>query len=167
VISARAPLTLGPSSFAWYQVDFSTGKPVFNKEQELTSRKIILDFIDQLKEHHSFDEHQVYLCGFSQGGIMSYSVALTHPEKIKGIAILSGRLLEEIKPLVIKSSVLAQLKIFISHGTKDGTLPVEYAREAVGYLKNLNLHPAYKEYDAGHGINNENLSDVIDWLSKN
>src|SRR5690348_16232131 len=67
VISARAPLSFGPVSFAWYQVDFSTGKPIFNKEQELNSRKIILDFIDQPKEHHSFDDKQVYLCGFSQG----------------------------------------------------------------------------------------------------
>ncbi len=28
IISARAPIELGPSSFAWYQVDFSSGKPV-------------------------------------------------------------------------------------------------------------------------------------------
>jgi phospholipase/carboxylesterase len=167
VISARAPLVLGQNSFAWYHVDFSAGQPVYNKEQELNSRKIILDFIDQLKVHHSFDDKQVYLCGFSQGAIMSYSVALTHPKKIKGIAIMSGRLLEEIKPLVVKSPALAHLNVFISHGTSDGTLTVEYARESLSYLKSLNVNPTYKEYNEGHGINNENLSDLINWLSKN
>jgi phospholipase/carboxylesterase len=167
VISARAPIVLGPNSFAWYQVDFSTGKPIFNKEQETNSRKVILEFINELKHYHSFDAQQIYLCGFSQGAIMSYSVGLTHPEKIKGIAIMSGRLLEEIKPLVTKSSELAKLKIFISHGTSDGTLTVEYARESLAYLKGLNLNPTYKEYNEGHGINNENLSDLINWISKN
>src|SRR6185436_346811 len=147
-------LALGPNSFGWYQVDFASGKPIYNQAQELNSRNIILDFIEELKHYHSFDDKQVYLCGFSQGGIMSYSVGLTHPEKIKGIAILSGRLLEEIKPQVVKSPALADLKIFISHGTDDGTLTVKYARESLGYLKTLNLDPAYKEYNEGHGISN-------------
>ena len=33
VVSARAPITLGPESYAWYQVDFSTGTPIFNAQQ--------------------------------------------------------------------------------------------------------------------------------------
>ena len=78
VISARAPVALGPSSFAWYQVDFSSGKPIYNQEQERKSRDMILTFIEELKELHSFDENEVFLMGFSQGAIMSYSIALTH-----------------------------------------------------------------------------------------
>ena len=99
VISARAPISLGGNSFAWYQVDFSTNKPVFNFEQEEKSRTIIINFIEQLKEKYSFNEKEIYLCGFSQGAIMSYSVALTKPGLIKGIAVMSGRLLEEIKQI--------------------------------------------------------------------
>ena len=34
-----------------------------------------------------YDEREVYLCGFSQEAIMSYSVALTRPDLVKGIAI--------------------------------------------------------------------------------
>ena len=55
---------------------------------------------------------------FSQGSIMVYSVGLTVPEKIKGIAIMSGRLLEEVKPIINQKNKLKNLKIFISHGTK-------------------------------------------------
>lgn len=53
VISARAPIVLGENSFAWYQVDFSTGKPVFNIEQEKTSREILTKFIAQVKEKYA------------------------------------------------------------------------------------------------------------------
>ena len=165
VVSARAPITLGPSRFAWYQVDFSTGKPVFNEEQEKTSRGIILDFINELRSYHSFDVGNVYLAGFSQGGIMSYSVALTNPERFKGIAVMSGRLLEEIKPVITPSAYLSELRMFISHGTQDTTLPVQYARQALTYLKSLHLNPGYKEYNEGHGINSEMRSDFVAWLS--
>jgi phospholipase/carboxylesterase len=166
VISVRAPITLDSNRFAWYQVDFSTGKPVFNKGQEERSRQLILDFIDQLNEHHSFDPAKVYLAGFSQGAIMSYSVALTHPEKVRGIAIMSGRLLEEIKPIIVSPIKLQQLSIFISHGTQDGMLTVQYARESLKFLESLNLNPTYKEYFAGHGINADMRFDLIAWLNK-
>jgi phospholipase/carboxylesterase len=164
VIAARAPIELGPASFAWYQVDFSTGKPVYNRQQEVTSRKIILNFIDELKKIHSFDEEAVYLAGFSQGAIMSYSVALTHPEKIKGIGILSGRLLEEIKPLV-KKEQLNTLSIFIAHGIQDSVLPVAYADEASAYLKSLNVNVNFKKYNEGHGINQVILNDLVTWMN--
>ena len=164
VISARAPITLGGNSFAWYQVDFSTGKPVFNFEQEESSRNTIIEFIEHLKKKFSLNEKEIYLCGFSQGAIMSYSVALTRPDLVKGIAVMSGRLLEEIKPNVASKEKLQHLKIFISHGLNDNTLPVQYARTADIYLKSLNIHPTFREYQASHEINNVMLGDLINWL---
>lgn len=164
VISARAPIVLGPSSFAWYQVDFSSGKPVYNQEQEWKSRETILTFIEALKGYHSFDENEVYLVGFSQGAIMSYSIALTHPEIVKGVGILSGRLLEEIKPLV-KKDQLNTLKVFISHGIQDPVLPVWYADDAVSYLMSIAVRVNFKKYDEGHGINQEMLADLATWMN--
>lgn len=167
VISARAPYTLSEGSYAWYQVDFSSGKPVYNPEQEKKSRSIIIQFITDLKNDFSFDEKQVYVGGFSQGGIMAYSVGLTRPDLIHGIIILSGRLLEEVKPMIASKEKLAPLKVFISHGTKDQTLSIHYARESVAYLKSLSIHPTYKEYEEGHGINNAMFSDMVTWLKNN
>ena len=164
VISARAPISLGGNSFAWYQVDFSAGKPVFNFQQEESSRAILIKFITQIKEKYSVDANEIYLCGFSQGAIMSYNVGLTRPDLIKGIAVMSGRLLEEIKPLMSSKDQLQGLKVFISHGTEDNTLQVAYARQALAYLQSLNINPVYKEYQEGHGINSQMLADLINWL---
>lgn len=74
-----------------------------------------------------FDEDQVYLMGFSHGGIMSYSVAMTELEKIKGIAVMIGRLLPEVKSLVADEDRLKKLKIFVSHGMQDSVLKFQYA----------------------------------------
>lgn len=167
VVSARGPLTLGANSYAWFQVDFSSGRPQINEKQAEAARVSIVDFIESLKKDLDFDEQQVYLMGFSQGGIMSYSVALTEPEKINGIIVMSGRLLPEVKPLIADEKRLAKLKIFVSHGKQDQVLHFPFATEAVDYLKSKGLNPDFHQYDEGHTVNQQMLADVLVWLNKN
>jgi phospholipase/carboxylesterase len=164
VVSARGPIVFGARSFAWYHVDLSSGKPVINSAEEKKSRTIILDFIEALKLYHAFDDTKVYLCGFSQGAIMSYSVGFTHPDKVKGIIALSGRLLEEVKPLM-EVSKLTDMKIFIGHGTNDNVLSVYYARDCARYLRQAGIGFTLKEYPEGHRINAATVADIAVWLS--
>jgi len=164
ILSLRGPYTIGPNSFSWFQVDFSTGIPVINHKQAENSRNIIIQFIESLKTRYSFDEKKIYLGGFSQGGIMSYSVGLTRPDLIQGIVVMSGRLLKEVRPLIASPEKLASQEVFISHGISDNVLNIEYAREAHAYLKTLGMVPAYKEYEGSHSITNEMFHDLISWL---
>lgn len=166
IISLRAPIKLGNDSYAWYHLSFENGKPISNPIEAEASRLMIIDFINTLKSKHAFDEKRVYLCGFSQGSIMAYSVGLTVPEKIKGIAIMSGRLLEEIKPIIAGKDKLKNLKVFISHGTNDNVLPINNAREANTYLKQLGINATYKEYPEPHTISNAMFNDLLIWLRK-
>ncbi|MCG6151038.1 alpha/beta hydrolase [Leptospira bandrabouensis] len=164
IVSLRGPLVLGPKSFGWYEVLFTTGQPKINLDQEKESRKLLLDFLDYLKFNHQYDESNVWTCGFSQGAIMSYSIGLLYPEKFKGIIALSGRLLEENKEMIKVTDDLFKKKIFISHGTKDRVLSVEYARSVKQYLESIGIRPYYQEYEEGHSINREMLKDLIQWL---
>ena len=164
VISARAPNTLGAGSYAWYPVDFSTGKPVYNLEQAEQSRATLIRFIQELGKSHTFDPARVYLCGFSQGAIMAYSVALTRPDLVHGIAAMSGRLLEEVKPRITRTPELQRLSVLITHGTQDGTLPVHYAHEADTYLRSLGIAATLKTYADGHTVNAAMLADLLVWL---
>jgi phospholipase/carboxylesterase len=166
VISARAPNEIGANRYAWYHADFSKDPPVVNKDEEEKSRGLIIRFIAQLKEHYHFDDKQVFLVGFSQGAIMSYSVGLTRPDVVKGIAIMSGRIPEEVRPLVAPGDKLKHLNVFISHGTNDKVLKISNARDAKSYLEKLGIHPAYKEYAAVHEINRDMLGDLVGWLNK-
>ena len=166
IVSARAPFTIGQESYAWYEVDFSTGKPLINKTKAEQSRISIIAFIDALKEKYQFDEKQVYLCGFSQGGIMAYSVGLTRPDKIKGIAVMSGRLLDEVKPSIKKTEQLKQLNVFISHGTNDTVLGIHYATGSLAYLKELGITSTFNTYPEGHTISKEMFADLVNWLQK-
>lgn len=166
VVSARGPLTLRPNSYAWFQAQIMPDRSIINEEQAENSRKEIIQFIDDLKNVEDFDEEQVYLMGFSQGGIMSYSVALTEPEKIKGIAVMSGRLLSEVKPLIVSDERLKKLNFFVSHGTHDSVLKFGYATDAVNYLHSKGLQPEFHQYPEDHTINQQMLGDVVKWLSE-
>ena len=166
VISLRAPIELGKDSYGWYHLSFENGKPISNPKEAETSRLMIIDFINNLKNKHAYNEKRVYLCGFSQGSIMAYSVGLTVSEKIKGIAIMSGRLLEEVKPIIAGKDKLKNLKVFISHGTNDNVLPVSNAREANTYLKQLGINATYKEYPEPHTISIAMFNDLLIWLKK-
>lgn len=163
VVSARAPINLGKDSYGWYHIDFSNGKPLYNNNEAETSRQTIIKFIEELKKKFTFNHQEIYLCGFSQGGIMAYSVGLTRPDLVKGIAVMSGRLLDETKPLINKEKAKT-LKIHISHGTQDPVLGIQYARDANAYLKTLGLSPEYHEYKDVHTINSQMLFDLITWL---
>lgn len=167
IISARGPVTIAPGRYGWFHVDFTPDGPKPNFEEEAHSRKLLVSFIGQMQEKFNFDTKRVLLCGFSQGGIMNYSIALTRPGLVKGIAIMSSRLLPEIKPLVPAADKLKGLNIFISHGTADQVLTVEYARSARAYLQSLKLEPEYHEYaGAVHQINAQMFSDLLNWIEK-
>lgn len=163
IISPRGQFTLGPGRYAWYNVDFSTGKPVFNAQQELSSRKVISEFINQVKVKYNLEE--VYVGGFSQGAIMSYTIGLLNPREVKGVIALSGRMLEEIKPILSTHEDLKNLQMFIAHGVHDNTLPVEYARAAKTYLGDLQVALSYHEYEIGHQISPAVITDLKSWLA--
>lgn len=166
VVSPRGPLTLGNGSYAWFQVQFTQAGPVINAPQAEAARTEIIKFIKGLKSVEDFDEHQVYLFGFSQGGIMSYSVALTEPEMIKGIAVMSGRLLPEVKPMIATNDRLSKLHVFVAHGTNDQVLRFQYATDAVDYLHTRGLQPEFHRYNENHTISSQMLEDAVNWLIK-
>ena len=164
VISLRAPFVLAESSYGWYQVEFKNNKPFINVEQAEASRLKLIHFLETLKSEINYDPKQVYLCGFSQGAIMSYSVALSRPDLVKGFVAMSGRMLDEHKPNFASKDKLKNLKVLITHGSADPVLNVEYAKQANVYLQGLGLKPELKLYNEVHTINSGMLSDLLGWL---
>lgn len=166
VLSARGPLTLSNGRYAWFHVDFATGKPIINFEEQEKSRALIAKFVNEIKTIYRINGDNIFLGGFSQGGIMSYSVALTNPGLVKGIAVMSGRLLQEIRPLVKESEQLKKLQIFISHGIEDELLTIDYPRDAKQWLEAKGITPEYHEYHAAHQLLPQMTDGMFKWLNK-
>ena len=165
VISVRATNTLGPGSYAWFEVDFTAQGPVINPEQAEISRKTLITLLNEAVTSYGADPERVYLMGFSQGAIMSASVALTQPELVAGVVMMSGRILPEIQPLIAPKEELAGLPFIVVHGTADTVLPITYGRASRELLSSLPVELTYHEYSMGHEVSQESLNDVTTWLS--
>ena len=166
IISVRAPHTLGPGSYAWFEADFTPQGPVINPEQAKASLKTLITFLKEAITAYGADPKQVYLMGFSQGAIMSASVALTQPELVAGAVLMSGRILPEIRPLIASNEELSGFPFLVVHGTVDMVLPITHGRASRELLSSLPVNLTYHEYQMGHEVNQESLSDVTVWLTE-
>jgi phospholipase/carboxylesterase len=166
IISVRAPITMGPGSYAWFEADFTPQGPVINPEQAEASRKTLITFLHEAVTAYGADPERVYLMGFSQGAIMGASVALTQPELVAGAVLMSGRILPEIQPLIASNEELSGLPFLVVHGTADMVLPITYGRASRELLSSLPVDLTYQEYPMGHEVNQESLADVTMWLTE-
>lgn len=167
IVSAQAPFTLPPYGNAWYAIHFNNVQGKFSDEvQAVKSRDLIVKFIDEVVENYPVDKDNVTLLGFSQGTILSYSVAFSYPEKIKNVVAISGYLNEDIIKENYQSGDFSGLSVYISHGSQDPVIPVSWARNAPLKLKELNVNHHYSEFPTGHGVSPANLAEIIDWVKK-
>lgn len=166
ILSVRAPYSMPGYGFAWYAINFDAGMNKFTDDvQAAQSRDLIAKFIDEAVQAYPVDKDKVTLIGFSQGAILSYSVALKYPEKVSSVAALSGYLYTPIIPEDISVAKLSGLKFFISHGIVDQVIPVDWARKAPEFLNTLGITNEYHEYPVGHGVAPQNFYDLLKWLN--
>lgn len=167
VISVRAPYDLQPFGHAWYAIHFDADENKFSDNvQAKQSVELIAGFIEEIVKQYPIDAKNVTLIGFSQGAILSYATALTYPEKVAKVVALSGYFNQEIMPEVIDTKAISHLKFFVSHGSVDQVIPVEWARKAKPALENLGLEVEYHEYPVGHGVAPQNFFDFKNWLQR-
>ncbi len=165
IVSARAPYDIQYGSYAWYAINFDADQNKFSdNDQARSSRDLIAQFIEELTANYPIDPQNVTLIGFSQGAILSYAVALSHPEKVQRVVAMSGYLNTEILEENYLKNSFSNLKIFTSHGAVDQVIPVEWGRKAKPFLENLGINTTYKEYPIGHGVSPQNFYDFKNWL---
>lgn len=172
VLSLRAPITLAPNSFAWFEVHFSPTGPRIRPDQAEASRQRLITFIEKAPAIYGTEPGQVYLMGFSQGAIMSLALTLTRPDLLAAVVAMSGRTLPELfepqPPLGGHLAPVEELEDFpllVVHGLQDQVLPIHYGRATQEHFAPLPVQLAYKEYDIGHTISQESLADISAWLT--
>lgn len=165
VISAQAPYALPPYGYAWYAIEFDiNGAKWSDDEQGIQSRDLIASFITEACEHYSLNKDKVTILGFSQGAILSYAVALSYPEKVNNVIALSGYIDPRILADNYQSKNHENLRLYISHGTADQVLPVDWARNSKLVLDGLDIDYIYEEYPVGHGVAPQNFYSFRKWL---
>jgi len=160
-IAARAPLRFANGGYTWYDLR-EIGSP--NSEQFLQSYELLVQFLDDVQKQYPVDPRQIFLFGFSMGTVMSYSLALTKPEKIKGVIAHSGYVPEDTS-LQLRWGSLAHTSFFVAHGIYDPVIPIEFGRKANELLTKSGAALTYREYPIQHQISDDSLHDLTGWLS--
>ncbi len=167
VVSVQAPFTLTPFGYAWYAIEYDPDNHKFiNTEQALQSRDLIVKFIGEVVEKFKVDKNDVTLMGFSQGAILSYAVALSFPKRIRRVVAMSGYIDKDLLKSGYETSDFSHLEMFCSHGSEDEVVPVAWDRKTQPFLEDLGIKNTYREYPVGHGVSQENLGSVLNWLKK-
>ncbi|UPG96530.1 alpha/beta hydrolase [Luteibacter aegosomatissinici] len=164
VALVRGPLVIGPGQFAWFRVSFTPQGPRIMPEEAERSRQLLIATMDQLRAELQPAAGATTVAGFSQGGIMSASVALTSPTTTASFAILAGRILPEIAPLIAPHASLRSTRGFVGHGRFDQKLPVAWAERSRKLLEQLEVAHDVRLYPTEHVLGAEMAGDFWRWV---
>jgi len=96
-------------------------EPGDNGEDDIYDNDVyfIEQLVADLSAEYNVEENKVYACGYSNGGMMAYSLACNSSDLFSGIGIMSGTMLEE------DCNVNNTVPMVIFHGIDDGVLPYD------------------------------------------
>jgi len=117
--------------------------------------------LDDITQHYRVDPDRVYLTGLSMGGYGTWSLAAAHPERFAAIVPICGG------GNPADAAKLASLPVWVFHGAKDPTVPLERSKEMVEAIKSAGGNPRFTIYpEAGHDSWTEtyNNPELYQWL---
>jgi phospholipase/carboxylesterase len=88
---------------------------------------------------------QPIVTGFSQGGMLSYALALRHPKLFELSHPISGMLPEPLWP-IDKPAATSFPRIVAIHGDADDVVPIEPARQLCKHLSHLGYAVSLREF---------------------
>lgn len=167
VISFRAPKDSSYGGYAWFDIDFNNAENFVDENEANEAVKLVLENIMGITNRYGLTDNKTHLCGFSQGGMIVYSLALQYPDLFSKVACLSSYPEEKLlKNIDRNKKKYENMRFFISHGTEDAVIPLEWGRKAADLLYDLSAYFSFREYMSGHGVNQKNYLDLMDFFKK-
>ena len=117
--------------------------------------------LDDLMRKYPVDKKRVYVTGLSMGGYGTWALAAAHPEKFAAIAPVCGGGNPK------DAAKLAPLPIWVFHGAKDPTVPIQRSEEMMQAIKAAGGNVKFTIYpEAGHDSWTEayNTPEFYTWL---
>lgn len=170
------PLAMPPlygDARAWWMIDLERlerelagGRPADRAaevpEGLAAARTAMLAVLDALARDHRRRDDAFVLGGFSQGAMLSVDLAL-RGARPRGLVLLSGTLVAEAqwRP---HAAAIAGVRVFQSHGTKDGLLSFAGAERLRDFLAESGAEVGWVPFPGGHEIPPPVLELVEDFL---
>ena len=167
IVSFRAPKNTPFEGYSWYDIDLNDPEKFVDVPQANEALNTLLETMLKISNNYGLVDNPTHLCGFSQGGVLGYALALSCPEMFNKVAILSAYPEDKIlKNIVKEKKKLERLRFFVSHGSDDAIIPFEWGRKGADLLYDLSCFFTFREYMNGHGINQKNYMDLMNFFEK-
>mgnify|MGYP000359721402 FL=1 len=161
VVSLRAPDPL-QGGYTWYELDLSAGGLESSQPDAADFRRsldLVTESVDAAVESYGLDPDRLGLLGFSQGAITSLSLVLEEPDRYAWVVALHGYLAEahaDLDPDGIEGK-----PVFVGAGAGDRVIPESRSAAAADQFDELGAAVTRGSYPGGHGIGQQELSDVV------
>ena len=167
VICPQGPLEvpIGPIvGYGWFPIRMGTPP---NPAQVSEAADRTAAFIDSAIRRYPVEPRKLVLLGFSQGGVMAWRIAFRQPEKFAAVVGISTWFPPELKDAAAtKADALSRMPAMVQHGRADDMIEIARARESAEHLRELQVPLDYHEYDCGHEITAQGISDLSAFLER-
>jgi len=156
-----------------YSWTYEKSPGVFEKNEPI---RLLLDFFEN-HIFNNFSSTDVYLFGFSQGGLVCYELLKIIDKPLGGIFPISGFIAridnfkEARQKLLDKNTVRVhpsqrETPIIIGHGTSDDVISIEQSELAYELLSKESDNVQLKLYNGGHKINFSYIKEVKKFIER-
>jgi phospholipase/carboxylesterase len=150
----RGPLSFPPGGAHWYAL-YRVGFP--DPETFRSTFALLSGWVDEVAAEHP---GELWLAGFSQGGVMAYALGLgagrPRPTGILGFSTF----VPSVPGLELDLESRTGLPVSIAHGSYDPVIDVEFGRLARDSLSEAGLDVRYREDPAPHTITPAGLAQA-------
>lgn len=164
-MSARARLILPyglttyGDGFSWFPI--SRIEPNTLAEGTSLAAKELADLIAQLEQSLPTQGRPI-VTGFSQGGMLSFTLAALHPERVGEAFPIAGLLASPLFPSSWPMGKVAP-PIHAFHGDADDRVPIAGARDTIRALSNVGFSATLSEYaNVRHSVSDDMRRD---WMA--
>jgi len=132
----QVPLGGAGVGYGWFPI--TMGGPL-DLRAVMAAREELRTFLAEALQRYPIDSKKLAVLGFSQGGVMAYSLGFGEPERFAGAG--RAQLVAAARFAVTLPDVPAteQLPVLIQHGSRDELVDIGRARQSVETLRNLRV----------------------------
>jgi phospholipase/carboxylesterase len=116
--------------------------------------------LEQTFSRYAVAPERVAIGGFSDGASYALSLGITNGDLFTHVIAFSPG-------FMAPAGQTGSPRIFISHGTRDGVLPIDRcSRRIVPQLERVGYDVLYREFDGGHMISPDIALEAVGWFTR-
>ena len=149
---------------AWFDIRTLDDDPRRESQEDIALSAYLIQNIIEEQIAKGIPSWRIILLGFSQGGAMALHVGLRCPQKLLGVGVLSGYLLNPPLLQMEETEENRSTNLFFAHGKRDLVVLYEKGLRAYRATKNLSRESSWNAYPVGHELCMTELADLRDWF---